>query len=140
MSEPDPKGPLAVLRKVGSRYELSYPDYDLIIRGPHPDWVLEAAAEIIERTDRLSREGKIQELEMLAAFGDEDYSMEIESTRFEMKERFNVVPQCLVSMGSNDYRWVQRDGRENDEPNFVERLHDNSLMRKPHDWLADQAH
>jgi hypothetical protein len=130
--------PLATLRKIGSRYELSYPDYDLVVRGPFMEWVLEAAAEIIARTEKLRSDGAIEEMRMLAEMSGEDNTMEIESEKFERKARFDAVPQCLVSLGPNDYRWVQIEGRTGPDHAYVERLYDNSLTRKPGSWLADQ--
>ena len=130
-------GALATLRKIGSRYELSYPDYDLVIRGPYIEWVMEAAAEIIARTERLRADGAIEEMTMLAEMTGDDNSMSIESEKFERNARFMAVPQCLVSMGTNDYRWVQIEGRSGPNHAYVERLHDNSLMRKSVNWLSD---
>jgi len=137
MSEGFDNSPLATLRKVGSRYEICYPDYDLVIRGPHAEWVLEAAAEIISRTERVKIEGAIEELEMLAEMDAGDNEMEVESLKFEKTERFDVVPQCLISMGANDYRWVQREGRKGPDHSYVERLYDASLTRQPEAWLTD---
>ncbi|MGL4488377.1 MAG: hypothetical protein ACRCU5_02910 [Rhizobiaceae bacterium] len=131
-------GPLATLRKIGSRFELAYPDYDLVIRGPYIEWVLEAAAEIIARTERLRADGAVEEMQMLAEFNGETDDMDIEAEKFERQARFDTIPQCLVSMGTNDYRWVQVEGRTGPDHAYVERLYDHSLTRKPGNWLADQ--
>jgi hypothetical protein len=128
---------LATLRKVGSRFEITYPEYDLIIRGPHVEWVLEAAAEIISRSERVKIEGAIEEMEMLTEFGEEGLEMEVESKKFEHQSRFEIIPQCLVSMGANDYRWVQREGRSGPDHTYVQRLYDTSLTRQPGSWLED---
>jgi hypothetical protein len=138
MSNGFDSGPLATLKKIGSRYEIAYPDYDLVIRGPYVEWVLEAAAEIIARTERLRIDGAIEEMQMLAEFDGNNDEMGIEVEKFERQARFDTVPQCLVSMGANDYRWVQIDGRKGPAHAYVERLYDHSLVRKPGSWLSDQ--
>lgn len=128
---------LGYLRKVAGRFEFSYPDCDLVVRGPYAEWVLEAAAEIIARTEKLRAEGSTEELKMLAEFGEPNSDMELDAQRFQAKSRFEAVPQCIISMGENDYRWVQRDGRSSPDHVYVERIVDMSLTRGKN-WLANE--
>lgn len=123
------------LRKSGGRYEFVAPEFDLVIRGPYPEWVLEAAAEVIYRTERLSTDGKIEEASMLAEMGEGD-EMEVDSMKFDASARFNATPQCIVAMGQNDYRWVQKDGREAPDHVYVERIDDMSKTRET-SWLQN---
>jgi hypothetical protein len=129
---------LAQLRFVAGRYEFVYPEFDLIVRGPYIEWVLEAAAEIIARTEKLRSDGTQEELTMLVEFGEPNSDMELDSLKYQTKSRFEALPQCLVSMGSNDYRWVQRDGRTAPEHVYVERLTDMSKTRGTN-WLANES-
>lgn len=125
------------LRKVAGRFEFSYPDCDLVVRGPYVEWVLEAAAEIIARTERLRAEGSTEELKMLAELGEPNSDMELDAHKYEAKSRFEAVPQCIISMGSNDYRWVQREGRDAPDHVYVERIVDMSLTRGKN-WLSNE--
>lgn len=131
--------PLAQLRFVANRFELVYPEYDLVIRGPYAEWVLEAAAEVVGKTEMLQTNGSIEELELLSEFDESIGSTKIDSLKYEAKARFKAVPQCIVSMGANDYRWIHEAGRENkDVSAYGERLHDQSLTREAGSWLADE--
>ncbi len=130
--------PIAHLYKDGTRFELVYPEYGVIVRGPHPEWVLEAGAEVLAQIDKTRSEGTIEEMEMLKEFNAEDISdMEIAGLKQENAERFNTVPQCIVQMGNADYRWVAKDGRALRGHQMIERLHDASLVRS-NDWLTHQ--
>jgi hypothetical protein len=132
--------PIGQLRKNAGRYEFSCPEYGLIVRGIYLEWVLEAAAEVIAKTEQLKANGRIEEMLILAEFGETDGASEadVESARYAAKNRFGAVPQCIVSMGDNDYRWIQRDGRPDSDSSHVERLLDHSLTRKPGEWLIDE--
>lgn len=125
------KDAIAFLAKDGRRFELHFPEYDLTVRGPYAEWVLEAAAEIVGRLERTKAETTIEEMEMLKDFGaDATTEIEIESGRYELTRRFETIPQCIVTMNDMDYRWVSRDGRPGGDANgFVQRLHDLSLTR-----------
>jgi hypothetical protein len=129
---------IAHLRFIAGRFEFVYPDFGLIVRGPYIEWVLEAAAEIIARTEKLRAEGSKEELTMLAEFGEPNSDMELDSLNFETKSRFEILPQCIVSMGAIDYRWVQKDGRTSPEHVYVERLTDMSKTRSDANWLANE--
>lgn len=120
---------IGFLRKSDERYEFHYPELGLVVRGSYVEWVLEAAAEIITRAEKLRTDGKIDELQTLAEFGEAD-EIEIESARFDANARFEALPQCVVSMGSMDYHWMSRDGRaEGSEHLGMRRIHDMSLTR-----------
>jgi hypothetical protein len=121
---------IGFLRKNGPSFEFHYPEHALIVRGSYIEWVLEAAAEIISQTEKLKADGHLEELKALAEFGEAD-EVEIDSALYDANARFEVVPQCLVSMGSMDYRWISAVGRRTDpEPEQpMQRIHDMSRTR-----------
>jgi hypothetical protein len=120
---------IGFLRKSDERYEFHYPELGLVVRGNFVEWVLEAAAEIITYTEKLRSDGKIDELETLLEFGEAD-EIEVEAARFEVDERFEVLPQCVVSMGTMDYQWMSKDGGDSeDEQRKLRRIHNMSLTR-----------
>jgi len=122
--------PLAQLFKRDARFELVYPEYGLSLRAPYAEWLFEAAAEILSRIEKLRIEGTIEELEMLKEFGDADATdTQIDSVKYENSNRFDVVPQCLVTMGDIDYRWISAVSRDPQVGKFGQRLHDMSLTR-----------
>jgi hypothetical protein len=125
------KDPIAYLARDGRRFELTFPEYGLSVRGPYAEWVLEAAAEIIGKLERTKAETAVDELNMLKEFGDENVTdLDVESAKYEQNLRFETVPQCVVTMNDMDYRWVSRDGREaSSQHQPIERLHDISLTR-----------
>ena len=119
------------LRKSGPSYEFHYPEHNLIVRGSYVEWVLEAAAEIIARTERLKSDGHIEEIKTLAEFGEAD-EVDVDSAQFDANARFEIIPQCIVSMGSMDYRWVSAAGRKGDASSAeqpITRIHDMSMTR-----------
>jgi len=123
---------LGVLTKVGDRYEFSCEQMALVVRGDYAEWVLSAAAEMMEIIARRESEGRIDELETLAEFGEAD-TIEVDSARYDMRARFEILPQCLVSMGDMDYRWVAPEGREKLKDEFdghaIKRVNDMALTR-----------
>lgn len=123
------------LSKAAGRYEFTFPELNLVVRGAYAEWVLEAAGEVISQTERLRAEGKLEELDTLKEFG-EVTEIELDSARFETQSRFEAVPQCLVSLGENDYRWVAQPGRDGKE-NPIQRVHDMSLTRND-SFLTDR--
>lgn len=112
------------------RYEFRAPEHSLIVRGDHPEWVMQAASEVIANTAKLASEGEIDELETLVEF-DEVSEIEVESAKYAMKERFEIIPQCIVTMGRLDYKWVAQQGRdklgEEYGHDLYKRIHDMSL-------------
>lgn len=127
---------LGYLTKDGPSYEFHYPEHGLIVRGPYAEWVLEAAAEVISQTEKLKAEGQIEELKTLVEFGEAD-GMEVDAAQFDANARFDIIPQCLVSMGSMDYRWVAPAGREPAGARPIQRLHDMSMSRT-NSFLANE--
>ncbi len=93
------------IRQYANRVELHYPALDLVIRGAQAEWVLEAAAEILRNTARIRAEGEIAALAALIDLGEAEPGA-CSALRAEAAARFEVVPQCSVSMGDLDYRWM----------------------------------
>lgn len=133
------KDAIAHLVKDGRRYEMTFPEYALTVRGPYLEWVLEAAADIIQNFERTKSESAIEEMKMLQDFGDGAVSeMDIDTASYEQNIRFETVPQCVVTMNEMDYRWVAQVGRNDGEISPMKRLHDISLTRSG-SFLQDQA-
>lgn len=120
------------LRKYENRYEFHYPDLKLVIRGPYAEWVLEAAAEIIQNTHKMQAEGEIEGLKTLIEFEEAD-AVELDAAEYNANARFETVPQCTVSMGEMDYKWMSVAGREMAGSDFngypIKRLHNMALTR-----------
>lgn len=120
------------LNEADGQYEYRDPSRQLIVRGEHPEWVLQAAAEVIANTAKLEAESVVDELTALLEF-DAAEEMEIDSAKIALKDRFELVPQCVVSMGKLDYRWAAVEGRQKKPEEFggktITRLHDMSLTR-----------
>ena len=123
---------IGYLRDVDGRVEFHYEKLGLVIRGNYTEWVLEAAAEIIAQTEKMEAEGRISELETLSEFGEAN-EIEVDSAKHEANNRFELMPQCTVSMGALDYRWVAGQGREATGEDFggnpMRRIHDMSMTR-----------
>lgn len=120
------------------RFEFHCPEYDLVIRGRYLEWVLEAAAEVIARTDEIKAEANVDEMKMLAEFGQGPSLATIDAASFEARQRFRAVPQCVVSLGADDYRWIQKDARKDDSHPCTDRIVDQSLTRRRGEWLEDE--
>lgn len=120
------------LTEADGRYEFRLPEMSLVVRGDHPEWVMQAAGEIMASVTKNEFDGKIDELETLVEF-EEASEMDVAAAKFAMKERFEHMPQCIVSMGRIDYRWVAPDGREQLDGQFdgnpVSRISDMSLTK-----------
>lgn len=118
------------LIEADGRYEFRLDQKGLIVRGDHPEWVMMAASEVLGQTERLEFESRVDELEALVEF-EAATDIEVDSAKFALKERFEVIPQCIVTMGKLDYRWVAKEGREALNGDFdgraVRRIHDMSL-------------
>ena len=122
---------LAYLTRSDNRLELVYPEYGLRLRAAYAEWLFEAASEIIRRLEHTKTQGSIDELEMLQEFGeDESAGVNMDILKYESGTRFGTVPQCLVTLGDADYRWVAREARPIDQNSIGERLHD-TLMTRP---------
>lgn len=120
------------LNETEGRFEFRLPQLGLVVRGNYPEWVLSAAAEIISKTARIEAEAKIEEVKSLIDFG-EASDVELDSVKWEHKARFDVLPQCVVSLGQMDYRWADEEARKRLVDEFggheLKRLHDMSLVR-----------
>lgn len=125
------------LRFAQGRYEFHCPRYDMVVRGRYIEWVMEAAAEVVFATERLRSEGAIEERRLLAEFDDQVTEVDIDMAKWDHKARFDQLPQCIVSVGSDDFRWVHPDGRKGDGRPCTQRIVDQSLTRETGSWLRD---
>lgn len=120
-----------LLEKDG-QYEFRDPSRSLVVRGEHPEWVLSAAAEVIANTSKLEAESLIEELSTMVEF-EAATEIEVDAAKYALKERFEIVPQCLVTLGRIDYKWASIEGRQKLSDQFgdqtVSRVHDMSLTR-----------
>lgn len=120
------------LLEADGQYEYRDPSRNLIVRGEHPEWVLMAASEMIGNTSRLEAESLIDELSSLLEFEAAE-QVEVDAAKYALKERFEIIPQCIVTMGKIDYRWAAPEGRARKKDEFgkqaVKRVHDMSLTR-----------
>lgn len=120
-----------LLEKDG-QYEFRDPSRSLVVRGEHPEWVLSAAAEVIANTSRLEAESLVEELSTMVEF-EAATAIEVDAAKYALKERFEIVPQCLVTLGRIDYKWASVEGRQMLPDQFgnqtVSRVHDMSLTR-----------
>lgn len=118
------------LYEADGRFEFRVEERGLIVRGDHPEWVMRAASEVLENTEKLEAESKVDELETLVEF-EAATSIEVDSAKYAMKERFETIPQCIVTLGKLDYRWASKEGREmmskEFDGNTVRRINDMSL-------------
>lgn len=118
------------LTEADGRFEFRVPEMSLVVRGDHPEWVMQAAGEIIATTAKNESDGRIDELETLLEF-EEATEMDVSAAKFAVKERFEIIPQCIVSMGRIDYRWIAKNGREKMNGTFdgqpYTRINDMSL-------------
>lgn len=127
------------IRFADGRFEFHCPEYDLVIRGRYLEWVLEAASEVIARTEQIKAESKIEEMKLLAEFDGETTLASIDAATFDARQRFRALPQCVVSMGHDDYRWVHVDGRDDKSAHpCTSRIVDQSATRERGDWLRDE--
>lgn len=90
--------------QVDGQYEFRDPSRSLVVRGPHPEWVLQAAAEVIGNVARLESGGVIAELTALRDLGAVDHT-EMTAARIQHRDRFAISPRCNVALGSLHYFW-----------------------------------
>ncbi|MCA0940856.1 hypothetical protein CLG85_023645 [Yangia mangrovi] len=122
---------IGYLKESGGRFEFHSDQFGLIVRGNYPEWVLAAAAEIIRDNTKLEADSRMEELAALVEFG-EASEIDIDAHKVDMKFRYEVLPQCVVTMGTMDYRWADQEGREKlteFDGHTMRRLHDMSLTR-----------
>ena len=120
------------LSESDGQYEYRDPTRSLIVRGDHPEWVLQAAAEVIGNTAKLEAESVVEELTAMVEF-EAAQEIEVDSAKYALKERFELVPQCIVSLGKMDYKWAAAEGRQQKPEEFgtqpIKRVHDMSMTR-----------
>jgi len=120
------------LREVDGQYEFRDNTRNLIVRGEHPEWVLNAAAEVISDTARLEAQSLVDEMTAMLEFDAAD-PIELDSAKYSLNQRFELIPQCVVSLGNVDYKWASSEGREKKPEEFgsgtLKRVHDMSLTR-----------
>ena len=118
------------LIEADGRYEFRLDEKALIVRGDHPEWVMQAASEVLAKTELLEAESKVEELSSLLEF-EAATEIEVDSARFALKERFDTVPQCIVTLGKMDYKWAAPEGRDKLGDEYgghpYKRIHDMSL-------------
>lgn len=123
------------------QYEFRDASRNLIVRGGHPEWVLQAAAEVIANTARLEAESLIEELTAMREFEAVE-PIEVDAAKFSLKERFEMIPQCIVSLGTMDYKWAASEGRAIKAEEFgnhpLRRIHDMALKRPGYPFLANE--
>lgn len=90
-------------------YEFRDSSRSLIIRGAHPEWVLQAAAEIIGDYARLQAESLIDELTVMHRMGAANLA-ELTGARADQRRRFDLSPRCSISFGPVDYVWTAVEG------------------------------
>ena len=121
---------IGTLHEADGRYEFRIDQKNLIVRGDHPEWVIQAASEILSSSEKLEAESKVEELETLVEF-EAATEIEVDSAKFALKERFDTIPQCMVTLGKLDYKWAAPIGRkklgESDDGQPIVRVHDMSL-------------
>ena len=119
------------LFEADGRFEFRNPEIGLVVRGDHPEWVLQAAAEVIANTAKNEAESLVEEMSSLVEF-EAATEIEVDSAKYAMKQRFENIPQCMVSLGKVDYRWAAPEGRGDDAPfggHPMARVHDMSMTR-----------
>lgn len=94
---------------VEGQYEYRDPSRGLVVRGPHPEWVLQAAAEVIGNLARLESDGLLAELTAMRALGAVDQA-EMTAAHAEHRQRFGLSPRCHVALGPVHYFWSSPDG------------------------------
>ncbi|MEL6644573.1 MAG: hypothetical protein AAFQ79_11595 [Pseudomonadota bacterium] len=118
------------LKEVDGRFEFRHDTLGLVVRGDHPEWVLMAASEIISNTAKIEAEAEVESLVALSEF-EEATGIEIDNAKYSLKQRFETIPQCIVSLGKVDYKWATSEGREkllsDYDGHLIRRIHDMSL-------------
>lgn len=127
---------IGTLRKEGTRFVFSYPELEISIRGEFAEWVLEAAAEVIALVEKNQKDSQVEELEMLVEF-EEASEIDLDVAKSDRNAQFEIVPQCVVSMGTIDFHWVSPAGRDGEE-NPITRIVDMSLTRND-SFLKNEA-
>lgn len=118
------------LIEADGRYEFRIEEKGLIVRGDYPEWVIKAASEVLETTERMEAESKLDELTSLLEF-EAAQPIEVDSAKYTLKQRFETIPQCIVTLGKMDFRWAAKEGRDKLAREFdghtFKRINDMSL-------------
>ena len=93
------------LSGVEGRFEFRDTSRSLTVRGAHPEWVLQAAAEVISSFSRIEAECLVQELVAMHALGAVGQT-ELTQARIDFRQRFASLPSCFIRVGSVDYFWT----------------------------------
>ena len=124
------------------QYVYRIPSRNLVIRGAHPEWVLMAAAEVLCRIARAEADCELAEL---AAARGETASGLVAGQAAEalLTERFDLLPQCIVSLGPVYYKWTDLEGRSLTPQDFMahamKRLIDRTQKRTVPKQLAQSS-
>ena len=131
---------IAKLTESDGQFEFRDPSRGIIVRGEHPEWVLLAASEVLGNTARLEAESVVDELSAMVEFEIAE-PIEVDSAKYAFKERFDLIPQCIVTLGKLDYKWASAEGRAKKSDEFgdqaLKRVHDMSLTRSD-SFLTDE--
>jgi hypothetical protein len=123
---------IGYLKRVDGRYEFRCEELKLCVRGDFAEWVMAAAAEMMTVLAKQESEGRLNELETLVEFG-EASEIEIDALKFEIKERFEILPQCSVTIARMDYRWAATEARARVPEEFdghpMKRVHSMAMTR-----------
>ena len=120
------------LTEENGRLEFRCERTGLVVRGDYAEWVLAAAAEMLGTMAKKDLEGEIEEAETMVEFG-EMTEIQLSSAKWNHKARFEIVPQCTITMGGTEYRWVAPEAAELRAEEFdghpVKRIHNMALTR-----------
>lgn len=106
----------------------------LVIRGPHRERVLEAAAEVLAEDETLRADSRPEELSALVAFGEAE-EIEVDMAKHDAKLRFAILPACHVCLGAIGHSRISAAGRpEGSEADLSEKLRRIvDMSRRRHD-------
>lgn len=100
---------IARLTQIDGHYEFRDPSRSLLVRGAQPEWVLQAAAEVIGNFSRIQAESLVAELTALHTLGAADHA-DLAAARAEYRQRFDHSPRCSITLGMVDYIWASAEG------------------------------
>jgi len=102
------------LKRAKGRYEFHFAELDMVVRAPFAEWVLQAAGEVIAKSAELSAESDISTLEMMVEVGEAE-PVDLDIARQDHRDRFEPIPQCVISIGAMEYHWTAAEGRASDD-------------------------
>ena len=101
------------------RYVYRNPSRNIVIWGAQPEWVLMAAAEVLSQIERAGAECEIVKRNA-ARHETPGGTVAAQAAEAALMERFDLLPQCIVSLGPVYYKWTGLEG----------------LALKPHEFMA----